>query len=175
MGAFAVLYLVLPLPLAFCLNAAEELLFFRRWRAAHGDDPEPAFPLFALQVSRLRKSGAGAFLAAAAEELLLLLAVTLCVLMQWSFALGLWSAVFMAFSAHLFARLFLALVLRSYVPGVVSSAVLLPYAAYGIYSIYLVMSQGRMAVLALAGIAAACVNRRLAGMLGGPRRQSPEP
>ncbi|MDD7723435.1 MAG: hypothetical protein PUK64_10715, partial [bacterium] len=44
-----------------------------------------------------------------------------------------------------------ALLVRGYVPGLFSSLLLLPYAAYGIWSIWLVMSGWSMLLLAGAG------------------------
>lgn len=58
----------------------------------------------------------------------------------------------MAFSFHLLVHIGVALVLRSYVPGLATSVLLLPFAAYGVWSIWLVMSAWEMVLWAVSGI-----------------------
>lgn len=78
----------------------------------------------------------------------------------------LWSALFMAFSLHLLVHLAQAVMVRGYVPGVVTSVLLLPYAAYGIRSILLVMSALELAVWSILGVLIMMVNLRFAHWLG---------
>ena len=55
---------------------------------------------------------------------------------------------------------------RGYVPGLVTSLLLLPYAAYGVWSISLVWSLPKILALAAAGSIAVATNLRLAHGLG---------
>ena len=72
----------------------------------------------------------------------------------------------MAFSLHLIVHIVQAIMVRGYVPGLVTSILLLPYAAYGMWSIWLVMSGWQLLGWGIAGVAFMVVNLRLAHWLG---------
>ena len=72
----------------------------------------------------------------------------------------------MAFSIHLFVHTVQAIVIRGYVPGLVTTILLLPYAVYGIHSILLVMNWLHLLLLSLAGVVFLIVNLRFAHYLG---------
>ena len=96
----------------------------------------------------------------------MLLCATACVLADIPFALELWAALFLAFSLHLLLHLGQAVAVRGYVPGLVTSILLSPFAAYGIFCISLVMSPLKMFALAVAGAAFVALNLRFAHWLG---------
>ncbi|MGN1232195.1 MAG: HXXEE domain-containing protein [Candidatus Cryptobacteroides sp.] len=124
------------------------------------------FPKMAPALERLAVLGTKGFAIAAAEELLVLLLVTAYVLAQCPYAREIWAAIFLAFSIHLLVHLVQAIVIRGYVPGLVTSILLLPYAGYGIYSIYLVMNWLQILLLGLAGILFMILNLRFAHWVG---------
>ena len=107
-----------------------------------------------------------AFLLAVLEELLIVMAITCYVLVQGTFALQIWSAIFIAFSLHLIIHMGISLLVRSYTPGLVTAIVLLPFAAYGLWSIWLVMSMGEILACGLAGVLFMVLNLRLAHWIG---------
>ena len=146
------LLLVLPFPPAFILHELEELMVQHRWMAAHRTSLIEGFPSMRSLIGRLSTLGTRAFSIAALEELVLLLLATAWMLVQGPLALQIWSALFMAFSFHLLVHIGVALVLRSYVPGLATSVLLLPFAAYGVWSIWLVMSAWEMVLWAVSGI-----------------------
>ena len=166
MSALTVLYLVLPLPLAFVLNDAEEIAVQHRWMRAHGAELAQCFPKFRAIIARLSALGTGAFAIAAAEELVVLLAATAYVLVGGAWAAEVWGALFLAFSLHLIVHVVQAAMVRGYVPGLVTSLLLLPYAAYGVWSISLVWTAPKILALAAAGSIAVAANLRLAHGLG---------
>ena len=166
MSALTVLYLVLPLPLALVLHDAEEIAVQRRWMQAHGAELARRFPKFRAIIARLSALGTGAFAIAAAEELVVLLAATAYVLVGGAWAAEVWGALFLAFSLHLIVHVVQAAMVRGYVPGLVTSLLLLPYAAYGVWSISLVWSLPKILALAAAGSIAVAANLRLAHGLG---------
>ena len=166
MSALTVLYLVLPLPLAFVLHDAEEIAVQHRWMRAHGAELARRFPKFRAIIARLSALGTGAFAIAAAEELVVLLSATAYVLVGGPWAAEVWGALFLAFSLHLIIHVVQAAMVRGYVPGLVTSLLLLPYAAYGVWSISLVWSLPKILALAAAGSIAVAANLRLAHGLG---------
>lgn len=151
MSGLALLSLVLPLPVAFLLHDVEEAVVQHRWMLSHEATLRVRFPRLQRLIAHLLQLDTRAFLVAALEEWLLLMGVTAYVLLQAPYATEVWAACFLAFSLHLLVHVGQSLLLRGYVPGLVSSLLLLPYAAYGIWSIWLVMSGWFMLLLAGAG------------------------
>ena len=166
MNAFAVLALVLPLPLVFVIHDAEEIIFCHRWMQRHRNRLEQRFPSAKGIIAHLAKLTHKAFAIAAAEELLVLLAATAYVLVDAPYCKEVWMAVFIVFATHLIVHLVQACAVRSYVPGLATSLILLPYAAYGIRSILLVMSALELAVWSILGVLMLIVNLRFAHWLG---------
>ena len=166
MSPLSVLILVLPLPLAFLLHDAEEVAVQHRWMENHSGALRERFPRLRPLLDRLQRLNTKAFALAALEEFIVLLCATACVLADVSFALELWAALFLAFSLHLLLHLGQAVAVRGYVPGLVTSILLSPFAAYGIFCISLVMSPLKMLALAVAGAAFIALNLRFAHWLG---------
>ncbi|MGN0233047.1 MAG: HXXEE domain-containing protein [Bacteroidaceae bacterium] len=166
MSALAILYLVLPFPIAFMIHETEEILTQSRWMKKHKASIMERFPQWNRMITHLGNLSNMAFVIAVLEELLLIMAVTCYVLTQGMFALGIWSAVFMAFSLHQLGHISMSLLLRSYTPGLTTSLLLLPYASYGVWSIYLVMSVGQMLVWGFAGVLLMILNLRFAHWVG---------
>ena len=151
MNAFAVLALVLPLPLVFVIHDAEEIIFCHRWMQRHRNRLEQRFPSAKGIIAHLAKLTPKAFAIAAAEELLVLLAATAYVLVDAPYCKELWMAVFIVFATHLIVHLVQACAVRSYVPGLATSLILLPYAAYGLFCISLAATTVQIILLGLAG------------------------
>lgn len=166
MSALSILFLVLPFPLAFIIHEAEEIAVQRRWMSRHHDILKQKFPRLKPLTAHLAKLGTKAFAVAAAEELLIVLAVTALVLIQYEFCMQIWSAIFIAFSLHHIVHILQAVAVRGYVPGLVSTVVLLPYSAYGLYSIHLAMSLWEMLAWGAAGLVFMAVNLMFAHKLG---------
>ena len=166
MSALSILFLVLPFPLAFIIHEAEEIAVQKRWMSRHHDLLKQKFPRLKPLTGHLAKLGTKAFAVAAAEELLIVLAVTALVLIQYEFCMQIWSAIFIAFSLHHIVHILQAVAVRGYVPGLVSTVVLLPYSAYGLYSIHLAMSLWEMLAWGAAGLVFMAVNLMFAHKLG---------
>ena len=166
MSPLSVLILVLPLPLAFLLHDAEEVAVQHRWMENHSGALRQRFPRLRQLLDRLQRLNTKAFALAALEEFIVLLCATACVLADVPFSLELWAALFLAFSLHLLLHLGQAVAVRGYVPGLVTSILLSPFAAYGIFCISLVMSPLKMFALAVAGVAFVALNLRFAHWLG---------
>ncbi len=166
MSPLSVLILVLPLPLAFLLHDAEEVAVQHRWMENHSGALRERFPRLRPLLDRLQRLNTKAFALAALEEFIVLLCATACVLADVPFAWELWAALFLAFSLHLLLPVGQAVAVRGYVPGLVTSILLSPFAAYGIFCISLVMSPLKMFALAVTGAAFIALNLRFAHWLG---------
>ena len=166
MSPLSVLILVLPLPLAFLLHDAEEVAVQHRWMENHSGALRERFPRLRPLLDRLQRLNTKAFALAALEEFIVLLCATACVLADVPFALELWAALFLASPLHVLLHLGQALAVRGYVPGLVTSILLSPFAAYGVFCISLVMSPLKMFALAVAGVAFVALNLRFAHWLG---------
>ena len=163
MSALSILYLILPFPLAFILHDAEEIIFQHRWMLRHKDSLNLRFPRLRPLTEPL--SGLGT-LASALEELVIIATAVCYVLVQGQWCLQVWSALFLAFSVHLLVHIAQAAVIRGYVPGLVTSMLLLPYAFFGIRSISFVMSPWEILLLGGAGVIAMAANLAFAHWLG---------
>lgn len=152
MSALSVFYLVLPFPLAFILHDAEEVVVQHRWMLRHQDGLAEKFPKLIPVIHHLLRLGTKEFALAALEELLILLLATCYVLLQGKYSTELWSALFLAFSLHLLIHFFQSLLVRGYVPGLITSLMLLPYCYLGLQSIWSVMSGVEMVLLGIAGV-----------------------
>lgn len=166
MSALTVLYLVLPFPVAFILHDAEEVVVQHRWMLAHREALARRFPKIAPLLDHLCGLSTKAFAIAAFEELVVLLAATCYVLVDGAFSMQIWSALFIAFSIHLLVHISQAIIVRGYVPGVVTSVLLLPYACLGLQSIWNAMSGMELLIWSLIGIAIMVANLKFAHWLG---------
>lgn len=166
MSALSVLYLILPFPIAFIVHEAEEIGTFRRWLSSKGEGVKARLPKSAAVIDRLSSLDKAAFSVAALEELLLIILITLYLLSDLPYASEIWYTVFLAFALHLFIHIAQAIIVRGYVPGLVSAIILIPYICMGLSSISLVMPVYEMVILAVVGLALAAANLWLAQSLG---------
>ena len=166
MSALSILCLVLSFPFAFVFHDGEEAIVQRRWILAHEEKLSGLLPWFRPILKYLSRINTGAFIVAAVEELTVILASTAYSFVKGAYAMEIWSALFMAFSQHLLVHIAQAFVVRGYVPGLFTSFLLLPYAYYGVYSIYLAMSLTEMLMWSVAGVIFMATNLIFAHWLG---------
>lgn len=158
MSALSVLYLVLPFFVIFILHEVEEVAAASRWMSRRGKEQAERFPRLGNILGRLSGVGTLGFSVVAAEEVLVLLVVTLYLLGGGGFAGQIWLATFLAYSVHVMARIAEAVVTKGYVPGLVTALFSLPFVWYGVHSASLVFKWWQMATLALAGVLFAAAN-----------------
>lgn len=162
MSALSVLYLVLPFLGIFILHEAEVVITASGWTRRRGKELAERFPRFRNILGRLSGVDTPGFSVVAAEEVFVLLAVTLYLLGGGGFAGQIWLAAFLAYSVHVLARVVEAIVVKGYVPGLVTALLSLPFVWYGVHSASLVFRWWQMAALALAGTLFAAANLCLA-------------
>jgi hypothetical protein len=152
--------------LAFIVHDGEEIAVVHKWVMAHGDDLCEKHPMLRRVFNYLRKLNTKAFAIAALEELIVLIAISAYAYIGGPYAIELWSAAFMAFSLHLIVHIGQAIVVRGYVPGLVTSVMLLPFAYHVMQRICTTFNASQLLLWAVVGIIFMVANLAFAHWLG---------
>ena len=160
------LFWIISFPLAFIVHDGEEILVQHQWMLAHKDCIIQKFPRATRLIVHLSSLSTKAFAVAVLEELILLLLATAYILIGGVYATELWIALFMAFSIHFVIHIAQGIIIRGYVPGLVSSILMLPYAYLGVLRICEDVSGNKLVLLSVLGVVAMLVNLRLAHRVG---------
>lgn len=158
--------MILSFPIAFLIHDMEEILMQHKWMLAHKEDLLRKFPRLQSMILHLSSLNTKAFTIAVIEELVLLLLATAYYLIGGSYAIEVWTALFVAFSVHLVVHIGQGIIIRGYVPGLITSVLLLPYSYYGINCICQEMNCGKLILLGVIGFIAIAVNLWFAHWLG---------
>jgi hypothetical protein len=158
--------MIVSFPVAFLVHDIEEMLVQHRWMQAHRDEIVRRVPRAEKVIKHLCSLTPKAFAVAVLEELLLLLIVTGYCLVGGAYGEEVFTALFVAFAVHLVVHIGQGVVVRGYVPGSVTSIVLLPYAYYVIDEISREMSVGRVLSLGVIGFVVIVLNLLLAHWVG---------
>ena len=159
--AFYILFI-----LAFIVHDGEEVAVQHKWVMAHGDALCARHPMLRHLFNYIRKLNTKAFAIAALEELVLLISITVYALIGGPYAVELWSAIFMAFSIHLIVHVIQAIVVRGYVPGLVSSILLLPFSYLGMQRICNTFNASQLLLYGVIGVVMMLANLAFAHWLG---------
>ena len=159
-----VLYLLFIL--AFIIHDGEEIAMEHKWLLAHGDALCEKHPKFRRMLNHMRQMNTKAFAIAVLEELILLVAITVYVLGDGPYAIELWAVVFMAFSIHLIVHIGQSIVVRGYVPGLVTSILLLPFSYLGMQSICKTFSTAQLLLWGIIGMIIIAANLAFVHWLG---------
>ncbi|MCR4852053.1 MAG: HXXEE domain-containing protein [Prevotella sp.] len=159
-------FLLFSFLLAFLIHETEEILVQHKWMLAHKDELVMRFPRIKQVIHHLSTLHPKAFLIAVAEESLMLLLITVFVIIDVAYAKEMWTAVFMAFSIHLVVHLLQGIMVRGYVPGLITSVILLPYSFICIHHICNEIGFGALTLLSIIGFLVMVVNLRFAHWLG---------
>ena len=152
--------------LAFIVHDGEEVAVQHKWVMAHGDALCARHPMLRHLFNYIRKLNTKAFAIAALEELVLLISITVYALIGGPYAVELWSAIFMAFSIHLIVHVIQAIVVRGYVPGLVSSILLLPFSYLGMQRICNTFNASQLLLYGVIGVVMMLSNLAFAHWLG---------
>jgi hypothetical protein len=159
-------FLIAVLPIVFMFHDFEEIIFFETWLTKNTDFLKNKFPKISKHIlPHLEKLSTAAFSLAVAEEFILLSILTFTSICLENYFL--WFAIFMAFSIHLVAHIIQWIILRKYIPSIVTSVMCLPYC---IYTFYCFLSAGIMnffqiAIWTMIGIVIMVLNLVLAHKL----------
>ncbi|SIO28552.1 HXXEE domain-containing protein [Fibrobacter sp. UWB11] len=157
---------IISFPLAFIVHDGEEIIVQHKWMLTHKDLLIQKFPRAKRVITHLSSLSTKAFTMAVLEELILLLFATAYILIGGAYATELWIALFMAFSVHFVIHIAQGVIVRGYVPGLVTSILMLPYAYFGISRICEEVSGDKLLHLSILGIVAMMINLRLAHWIG---------
>lgn len=166
MSALSVLYLVLPFPIVFLIHELEEIFVAPKWMQKKKAELEKQFPRAAALVGQLASLDRKGFSYAVLEELVIVLFCTFYVLEDANVGLYLWAAMVLAYSAHIAFHLVQAAACRSYVPGVVTAVLCIPFCAMAVKSIWLGMSGVAFALCLVLGTLFMLLNLMLAHKIG---------
>ena len=166
MSALSVLYMVLPI-LAVSLCHTLEVLFTarrwvgRRWESLMNERPSLLNILFRFSGMNMRS-----FLIAAGTCFLMVLLATVSLLAGGLCTERVWAIVFMAYSVHVIVNIVRAVILRGYVPGLVTSIISVPLIAHAAFSLSLVWPWWEMLLFTVVGLALTVANFYFAQRVG---------
>ena len=160
------LFWIISFPLAFVFHDGEEIVVQHKWMLTHKDYLIQKYPRARRIIMHLSGLSTKAFAMAVLEELILLLFATAYILIGGAYATELWIALFMAFSLHFVVHIAQGVIVRGYVPGLVTSILMLPYACFGISRICEDVCGIKQIQLSVLGVVAMMINLRFAHWIG---------
>ncbi len=166
MSALSVLFIVLQILAISFFNAIETLLSAGRWVARHSAESAAERPGLRETVFRLSGMTAKAFFIAAVAGFVVVLLVTAAQFAGGLITVRIWAAVFMAYSVSVLLTVVRAVVLKGYVPGLVTSLISVPVIAYTMFSLSLVWPWWEMLLFVVIGLALAVAGIYFARRLG---------
>ncbi len=146
--------LIALFPAVFMIHEFEEIIMFKPWLRKNKDELKIRFPKFERFLSKRKyfDISTSAFAVAVFHEFILVFLVT--VFSLWYGFYGLWFAVFLGFSIHLFVHISQWIIYKKYVPVIITSFLTLPYCMYTFYVFIdsIKMSQNQILFCAVIGI-----------------------
>lgn len=128
------LLVVTLLPVVFMFHDFEEIIFMKSWFNKNGQWLAEKFPFLPKTLfSHLENTTTANFALMVAEEFILVCLVTYLGILSGNYYW--WLGAFMAFSVHIVIHLIQWIVVRGYIPVIVTSLLCLPYCIYGIVQI----------------------------------------
>lgn len=147
------IYIVLPI--VYLIHDIEEVVTRRNWESVYYDKVITKFPKTEKLLSHLREMNQVRFTLVVVEQFLLLIGAIL---------LGIYVdpilmvAIFWGFCIHLFIHVAEGIAIRGYVPGLVSSVLLIPYCVVGIIDLSNQYTLGMNILLAVFGFVLVVLN-----------------
>lgn len=157
---------IILFPIAFILHDGEEIITQERWMSTHKESLLVRFPNLTPMIEQLAGLNTKAFAIAALEELLIILLATPDLLLDVAYSFPIWSALFIAFSFHLLIHIGQAIIVRGYIPGLITTILCLPYSFCGVILIVYFYSRWELVTIIILGIIAMLLNLRFAHWLG---------
>lgn len=119
------------LPIVFIIHDFEEIIFFKSWMSKNSAYLKVKYPFLAKRLlAQFNNLSTASFAVAVLEEFVLLVAITFATL--YSGCYYLWLGVFMAFFIHLIVHVVQWLVIRRYIPAIVTTLIAIPYCIYAL-------------------------------------------
>lgn len=164
-----IVLLIYLFPIVFMLHDFEEIIMQQRWMERNADELCRRFPVLRKQIMQLRELSTTGFAIAVAEEFIIISGVSVYAVLSRHYFL--WMALFLAFGIHLLVHVGQFVLLRRYIPAIVTSLLCLPYAVYVCYFFYFFYSTGLFTAMDLLlsgilGVLIMVLNLKLAHALG---------
>ena len=161
-----IVLLICLFPIVFMLHDIEEIIMQQRWMERNADELSRRFPVLRKQIMQLRELSTTGFAIAVAEEFIIISGVSVYAVLSRHYFL--WMALFLAFGIHLLVHVGQFVLLRKYIPAIVTSLLCLPYAVYVCYFFY---STGLFTAMdfllgGILGVLVMVLNLKLAHALG---------
>lgn len=166
MNKFAFLIMVLSLPIVFIIHDFEEIIFLKPWIRKNRIYISEKFPKLSERIlPRFMGLSTSAFALAVAEEFVLLSGITFGSIYFDSYYL--WLAAFVGFFIHLIGHIVQWVIIRKYIPAIVTALLLTPYCAYVLKEIIInqVFQYTEVGICAVIGIALVGINLAFAHKL----------
>lgn len=144
-------------PILFVFHDFEEIIFMKAWIGKKGHSLADRFPKIAQRMlPHFKKLTTASFALGVAEEFILVSVVTIISYLMKSY--GFWTGLFIAFTLHLIMHCFQALIIKGYVPCVVTSIICLPVSIYIIKLMVGVLSMETLILYSVLGFIVMILN-----------------
>lgn len=166
MSALSVLYIVLPiLAVSFC-HALEVVFTARRWASHHSASSDEAHQSLVNILFRLSGMNMSALVIAAVVGFLAVLLSTAALFVGGLWTERIWATTFMAYSVCTLINIVRAVILKAYVPGLVTAIISVPLIAHTTYSLSIVWPCWEMLLFSILGLAIAVAGLFIAQRIG---------
>lgn len=156
--------IILIFPIVFMFHEFEEIIGMKPWLSRNGKYLTEKFPFIRNPIERMGSLSSSGFAMAVFEEFLIVGIVTvLAVYYEWYYA---WMAIFLAFSFHLLVHIAQWLIIRKYIPMIITSLLCLPYCIYAFIKIVELFSSRDILICFGAGVIFMVINLLFAHKLG---------
>lgn len=167
MGASVFLYIILPMPLCLILHKAEAAATLRGWMLRNGSGLTKRFPRFEKLIRHFGRLGTIAFSIAAIEELLVaLLIIAFFIILEYDYAVWVFVCLYTALWVRFIVHIILAVVIRKYIPGLITSIITVAYMTYTIMPLHPFFQWHEIVLFALAGTIFMVANMIVAHRIG---------
>lgn len=166
MSALSVLFIVLPILAVSFFHTLEVAFTAKRWVGRHWVSLMNEHPNLLNILFRLSGMNMQAFLIAAGTGFLVVLLSTAALFVGGLWTERIWAIVFMAYSVCSLINIVRAVILKGYVPGLVTSIISVPLIAYAAYSLSLVWPWWGMLLFAILGLVLAVAGHFIAQRIG---------
>ena len=149
-------FIICLFPIIFMLHEFEEIIGFKRWFSKDGSWLEKEFPQLARQITHLKRLSIPAFTIAVLEEFIII--STLSILTLFSQVYYFWVAAFTVFASHILLHIIQWMIIRKYIPVIITSLLSIPYVAWGVNMIFTKFSLSEITICFIIGFPIAVFN-----------------
>lgn len=148
--------IVCLLPIVFMIHDFEEIIGLKIWFEKNRVWLNEKFPILTKQIESLRNLSVQAFAVAVLEEFLIISIVTLTALtFKWYDA---WIVIFVAYSFHIMIHIIQWIIVRRYIPMIITSLLSIPYILWGIINILCSFTAIKIGLYLIIGIFVVVLN-----------------